>query len=554
MHVVDPLGVVVGADAVLGDEQRHASRPCAPTRSAGGLEALRPVLVAHVQHGHALLGAEHAVAARCACASRSARRGSRRPRWRRGRRPPSRRYMRAVRSSPPSTGHVLGHRQRQADRARPGPPARMASTALRWASTNTSLTRRRRSRVGLARREDAEQPADRGDDVRLVDRAGPGHRRRPARRQRARRRRRSGRRSPGPPSRPRSATQRGVVKWWKVTIGSMPCARSAVALAAVVVDGGGRPLALLGLDPAPLDREPVASRDRSRRPGPRPRRPPVPRVAGVARRLGAADCPRCAPTPTSRCSSCRPRSGGRRWPCPRGSRRGSGGRRWCRRSRLRTYRQRTPPATVSARAPGRRRRPRRAARPRAHRGQHLPRRHRPTRTASASSAARSRGRRWWPRPARSTPTGTSTRCTPTSCGPGDPPVPILYEVDRIRDGRSFTTRRVVAIQHGKAIFNMSASFQVHEEASTTQVADARRRRRPRTLPDVARAVRRRAATEIGAVDTTGPGPIDIRHVDWRRRATARSRCRRASECGCGPTARCPTTRSCTRACSPTRRT
>src|ERR1700739_2805968 len=42
--------------------------------------------------------------------------------------------------------------------------------------------------------------------------------------------------------------------------------------------------------------------------------------------------------------------------------------------------------------------------------------------------------------------------------PGDPTVPILYEVDRIRDGRSFTTRRVVAIQHGKAIFNMSASL------------------------------------------------------------------------------------------------
>ncbi|HWL45493.1 MAG TPA: acyl-CoA thioesterase II [Ilumatobacter sp.] len=42
--------------------------------------------------------------------------------------------------------------------------------------------------------------------------------------------------------------------------------------------------------------------------------------------------------------------------------------------------------------------------------------------------------------------------------PGDPRVPILYEVDRIRDGRSFTTRRVVAIQHGKAIFNLAASF------------------------------------------------------------------------------------------------
>lgn len=45
---------------------------------------------------------------------------------------------------------------------------------------------------------------------------------------------------------------------------------------------------------------------------------------------------------------------------------------------------------------------------------------------------------------------------------GDPSIPIVYEVDRIRDGRSFTTRRVVAIQRGKAIFSLSASFQVVE--------------------------------------------------------------------------------------------
>ncbi|GGE28666.1 acyl-CoA thioesterase II [Agaricicola taiwanensis] len=54
--------------------------------------------------------------------------------------------------------------------------------------------------------------------------------------------------------------------------------------------------------------------------------------------------------------------------------------------------------------------------------------------------------------------------------PGDPTVPIIYEVDRIRDGRSFTTRRVVAIQHGKAIFSMSASFQVEEEGYEHQIA------------------------------------------------------------------------------------
>ncbi|MFG2117705.1 acyl-CoA thioesterase II [Streptomyces sp. NPDC048710] len=47
--------------------------------------------------------------------------------------------------------------------------------------------------------------------------------------------------------------------------------------------------------------------------------------------------------------------------------------------------------------------------------------------------------------------------------PGDPGAPIVYSVDRIRDGRSFTTRRVVAVQHGKPIFHLSASFQTHEE-------------------------------------------------------------------------------------------
>ena len=46
---------------------------------------------------------------------------------------------------------------------------------------------------------------------------------------------------------------------------------------------------------------------------------------------------------------------------------------------------------------------------------------------------------------------------------GDPKVPIIYEVDRIRDGSSFTTRRVVGIQHGHAIFSLEASFQIEEE-------------------------------------------------------------------------------------------
>ncbi|QRM53519.1 acyl-CoA thioesterase II [Sinorhizobium sp. BG8] len=54
--------------------------------------------------------------------------------------------------------------------------------------------------------------------------------------------------------------------------------------------------------------------------------------------------------------------------------------------------------------------------------------------------------------------------------PGDPSVPIIYEVERVRDGESFATRRVVAIQHGKPIYLMTASFQYDEEGFDHQIA------------------------------------------------------------------------------------
>ena len=53
---------------------------------------------------------------------------------------------------------------------------------------------------------------------------------------------------------------------------------------------------------------------------------------------------------------------------------------------------------------------------------------------------------------------------------GDTDIPILYKVDRIRDGKSFNTRRVVAVQRGQAIFTMSISFQVEEEGLNHQFA------------------------------------------------------------------------------------
>ena len=54
--------------------------------------------------------------------------------------------------------------------------------------------------------------------------------------------------------------------------------------------------------------------------------------------------------------------------------------------------------------------------------------------------------------------------------PGDKQLPVVYEVDRIRDGKSYTTRRVVAIQQGKPIFNMSASFKISEAGIEHQCA------------------------------------------------------------------------------------
>jgi acyl-CoA thioesterase-2 len=53
--------------------------------------------------------------------------------------------------------------------------------------------------------------------------------------------------------------------------------------------------------------------------------------------------------------------------------------------------------------------------------------------------------------------------------PGDPEVPIIYQVERYRDGRSFTTRRVIAIQHGEPIFTMAASFHKDEPGFNHQI-------------------------------------------------------------------------------------
>ena len=98
--------------------------------------------------------------------------------------------------------------------------------------------------------------------------------------------------------------------------------------------------------------------------------------------------------------------------------------------------------------------------------------------------------------------------------PGDVDAPIVYEVDRLRDGNSFTTRRIVAIQHGRPIFNMAASFQVPEDGAEhqTEMPDVPG---PDELPrelDLIRAVEDQIPEAVRSVYTR-ERPIEFRPVD-----------------------------------------
>jgi acyl-CoA thioesterase-2 len=92
---------------------------------------------------------------------------------------------------------------------------------------------------------------------------------------------------------------------------------------------------------------------------------------------------------------------------------------------------------------------------------------------------------------------------------GDPRRPILYDVDRIRDGSSFTTRRVVAIQNGHAIFNMAASFQVEEGGFEHQDAMPAVPP-PESLPDEKEMASRIQAPDAVKQRLATPGPFELR--------------------------------------------
>ncbi|MEW5928642.1 MAG: acyl-CoA thioesterase II [Gemmatimonadota bacterium] len=98
--------------------------------------------------------------------------------------------------------------------------------------------------------------------------------------------------------------------------------------------------------------------------------------------------------------------------------------------------------------------------------------------------------------------------------PGDIHAPIVYFVDRLRDGKSFTTRQVTAIQHGRAIFNMSASFQVAEDDGPDHQAEMPDVPPPEELPrelDLIRGMADRIPEPLRAVYTQDR-PIDFRPV------------------------------------------
>lgn len=98
---------------------------------------------------------------------------------------------------------------------------------------------------------------------------------------------------------------------------------------------------------------------------------------------------------------------------------------------------------------------------------------------------------------------------------GDPEIPVIYTVDRIRDGRSFVTRRVVAKQRGKAIFSMACSFQKLEKGLEHQMAMPEAPD-PESIPTWAERIFplwEKMPKQVRKAWRPGARPIDMREVD-----------------------------------------
>jgi acyl-CoA thioesterase II len=100
--------------------------------------------------------------------------------------------------------------------------------------------------------------------------------------------------------------------------------------------------------------------------------------------------------------------------------------------------------------------------------------------------------------------------------PGTPGVPIVYQVERVRDGRSFTTRRVVAIQQGRIIFNLTASFHAAEPGFEHQVAKPEVPG-PEDLPTLIEEVRAHLGELPAQLERMSRRhPFDLRYVERLR--------------------------------------
>ncbi len=116
--------------------------------------------------------------------------------------------------------------------------------------------------------------------------------------------------------------------------------------------------------------------------------------------------------------------------------------------------------------------------------------------------------------------------------PGDPAVPVLYQIERSRDGKSFTTRRVLAIQHGEQIFNMACSFQepepgldhqnkMPEAPSPDMVPDemTRWKEELKDMPDAMKNWLRDRPIEMHPINPQSlvkPAPLPAEHAIWVR--------------------------------------
>lgn len=94
---------------------------------------------------------------------------------------------------------------------------------------------------------------------------------------------------------------------------------------------------------------------------------------------------------------------------------------------------------------------------------------------------------------------------------GTPDTPVLYEIERIRNGRSFSTRRVVAVQHGKAIFNMDISFQI-SEPGFEHAHPAPNVPRPEELKDDVTSAAASGEDARGVTFAGRPRPFELRSV------------------------------------------